>query len=222
MPSVIFDMDGVILDTETLVQKAWGILGERHGIPDLAEAIKTCTGARREERQEMLKKYYHDPDFPAKELMAESSKIFFSLYDKKLPLKEGASECLHALKDRGVPIAVASSTRFSVVREQLAAVELYDLFDAVVCGDMVTHSKPHPEIFLTAAERLHADPADCFVIEDSYNGVRAGHAAGMRTVMVPDLLPPTPEIEALCEAVLPSLTGFIAYFEKLNQILVSG
>ena len=178
MPSVIFDMDGVILDTETLVQKAWGILGERHGIPDLAEAIKTCTGARREERQEMLKKYYHDPDFPAKELMAESSKIFFSLYDKKLPLKEGASECLHALKDRGVPIAVASSTRFSVVREQLAAVELYDLFDAVVCGDMVTHSKPHPEVFLKAADMLGCAPESCVVVEDAHAGVAAAIAGG--------------------------------------------
>ena len=214
MLSVIFDMDGVLLDTEPLVQKAWSVLAERHGIPDLCDAIKTCTGARRAERAELLKKYYHDPDFPAMELMDESSKVFFTLYDRLVPVKPGAEECIRFLEERGVPMAVASSTSSRVVKEQLSALGFYDRFGAVICGDMVTHSKPHPEIFLTAAQSIGSAPENCFVIEDSYNGIRAAHAAGMRPVMVPDLLPPTPEIEALCEAVLPSLFDFMEYYRK--------
>ena len=87
-------------------------------------------------------------------------------------------------------------------------------FDVVVGGDQVQRSKPEPDIFLKAAEQLEADPGDCYVIEDSYNGIRAASAAGMIPIMVPDLLPPTEEMEEKAAVILDSLHDVIAYLQE--------
>ena len=97
----------------------------------------------------------------------------------------------------------------------LSEANLTGYFHAIICGDMVSHSKPHPEIFLTAAERLDADPENCFVIEDSFNGIRCAHNAGMRPIMVPDILQPDDEIKGMAEIVLPDLHEVVLYLDKV-------
>jgi HAD superfamily hydrolase (TIGR01509 family) len=129
-------------------------------------------------------------------------------------LKPGVFELFDWLKEKGVRIALASSTREVSVRKSLGHAGLTEYFDQIVCGDMVSHSKPHPEIFLTAAQRLNADPQDCYIIEDSYNGIRAAHASGAHPIMVPDILQPDDEIRGLAEVVLPSLFEVKEYLEK--------
>ena len=94
---------------------------------------------------------------------------------------------------------------------------LYDYFDRVVCGNMVTKSKPDPEIFLTACRLLEVEPGEAFAIEDSFNGIRSASSGGLRPIMVPDIVEPTGEIRGLCERVLPTLMDVQAYFEELQN-----
>ena len=132
----------------------------------------------------------------------------------RLPLKPGAREILAALKEAGIPLALASSTRLLTVRRELDEAGLLPFFDAVIGGDSVTRSKPDPEIFLTAASRLGAAPEDCWVIEDSFNGIRAAYAGGLHPVMVPDLLPPDAEMEEKAELIVKDLFDAWDYLEK--------
>ena len=138
------------------------------------------------------------------------------LRKKDYDLKPGVYELFDWLEANGVPTALASSTRYATVSGMLDKAELTEHFSAIVCGDMVTHSKPHPEIFLTAAERLGAPAADCWVIEDSYNGIRAAHNAGMHPLMVPDVLQPDDEMLELADAVLPSLIEVKDYLDNIR------
>ena len=201
---VIFDMDGVILDTERLVQICWKIISEETGYPDLCDMIKQGMGADRPSRIRLLKERYGD-DFPAEELLNESSRIFHEKFDGSIPAKDGARELLEYLSAGGYRLSLASSTRKQIVEKELADVDLLKYFEEVICGDMVTHSKPDPEIFLLAARKLGADPTDCYVVEDSYNGIRAAYAADMHPIMVPDQLQPDEEMKALAEFIVPSL-----------------
>jgi HAD superfamily hydrolase (TIGR01509 family) len=110
----------------------------------------------------------------------------------------GVTALLDELRARGIPAAVATSSRAAHALPHLGTAGLLDLFETVVTRDDVTHPKPHPEPYLTAARRLAVAPGGCLAIEDSHSGVRAAHAAGLQTLMVPDLVAPSPEIEGLC------------------------
>jgi HAD superfamily hydrolase (TIGR01509 family) len=122
-----------------------------------------------------------------------------------VPVKAGVPELLKELKARRIPMAVATSSRAPHALGHLGTAGLLDMFHAIVTRDDVKHPKPHPEPYLTAARHLGIAPANCLAIEDSHSGVRAAHAAGMQTIMVPDLIPPTDELRALCHAVMASL-----------------
>ena len=115
-----------------------------------------------------------------------------------LTVKEGAKEVLEYLKSHGYKIGMATSTPLDTVKDHLARTGMTDYFDTVVTGDMIQNGKPAPDIYLLAAERLGVSPEECVGVEDSLNGVRAIHAAGMRAVMIPDMIEPTPEVEGLC------------------------
>jgi HAD superfamily hydrolase (TIGR01509 family) len=115
-----------------------------------------------------------------------------------VPVKAGVPELLAELKARGIPMAVATSSRAAHALGHLGTAGLLEMFGAVVTRDDVTHPKPNPEPYLTAALRLGVAPADCVAIEDSQTGVRAAHGAGMQCVMVPDLVPPTEDLRGLC------------------------
>ena len=206
MQCVVFDMDGVLFDSEALVLRSWEQTAEIHGIPDVREVCLRCLGTNAaESRRLFLEKY--GADFPYDTYKAEmSARYWENVGEGKLELKPGVREILDALRQNGWKTAIASSTRTAVVREEMQHFGLEQMFDEIIGGDMVRRSKPDPEIYLTACRVLGADPAETYAVEDSYNGIRSAAAAGMRPVMIPDLLPPTPEIESLTAKIFPSMT----------------
>lgn len=204
MKAVLFDMDGVIFDSERAVLAVWREVAGELGLVGIDAVFIRCVGVTIKRTREIFLEAYPGLDFETFDRRVRAR--FLALYDKgRLPVKPGARETLALLRDQGIPLALASSTRTEAVRRELEEAGLLGFFDAVVGGDMVTRSKPDPEIFLTAAAKLGAVPADCFVVEDSFNGVRAGRAGGFRTLMVPDMLPPDREMEEKAERILKDL-----------------
>lgn len=208
--AVVFDMDGVIFDSERAVLAVWQELAEELGLQDIEAVFRRCIGTNKARTGEIFRESYPALDFAAFD--RETRGRFQARHGGgRLPLKSGAREILAALGERGVPLALASSTDSAVVRQELDEAGLLGYFDAVVGGDQVTRSKPDPEIFLRASALLDTPPARCFVIEDSFNGIRAARAAGMRPLMVPDMVPPDGEMERLSEAILPDLAAAKRY-----------
>ena len=144
-----------------------------------------------------------DPDALTRECMA----MMVEREKTDLQLKPGAADLLPALKKAGYRLAVASSSPRDMVLTNLGRTGIDSYFDVVVCGDEVSRGKPDPDIFLLAAERLGLLPGDCYVLEDSPNGLLAARAAGCRPVMIPDLVPPAPEFAGFA-SVYPDLTAF--------------
>lgn len=176
--AVVFDMDGVIFDSERAVMQCWKEVASRHNIPDIEKAILACTGTTMVRTREIMLNLY-GADFPYDEYARESSAIFHSRYDGgRLPMKPGVKELLTFLKKHDKKIALASSTRHQVVTDELRDADIIEYFDRIICGDMVSRSKPAPDIFLKACEALNISPSDSYAIEDSYNGIRAAHAGG--------------------------------------------
>ncbi len=209
--AVIFDMDGVIFDSERLVIECWKVVAEKYGIENIEEACFECLGINAALTKELMKKRYGET-FPYDVYKKEMSAIFHSrAAGGKLPQKKGIKELLTFLKENQIPTAVASSTRREVVMRELEEGGLLPYFDRVICGDMVERSKPEPDIFLKACESLSIDATEAYAIEDSYNGIRAAFRAGMKPIMVPDLAEPTEEMEKLACCILPSLFEVMEY-----------
>ena len=208
--SIIFDMDGVLFDSETAYINGYRELITRDGYPFYIEASIESIGTNWIRTEEIYKKYYGE-DFDFRRYHAAVRELVNTV---TFELKPGVFEILDWLREIGAKIALASSTREELVRRMLGEKHLTDYFDVIVCGDMVRHSKPHPEMFLSAAERLGVDPTSCYVIEDSFNGIRCARNAGMHAIMVPDIVQPDEEIKSLAEVVLPTLTDVITYLEE--------
>ncbi|MCR5676900.1 MAG: HAD family phosphatase [Agathobacter sp.] len=209
--AVVFDMDGVIFDSERAVLECWLELADKYAIPNIMEPYLACTGTTMARTREIMMETY-GPDFPYDEYAAEASAMFHERYDDgRLPMKRGVRELLEYLKSHGKRIALASSTRRQTVVNQLRDAKILDYFDEVVTGDMVERSKPEPDIFLLACEKVGVAPARAYAIEDSYNGIRAAHSGKLRPIMVPDLLPADAEMKELAEVVLEDLEAVLAY-----------
>ena len=211
--NVIFDMDGVIFDSERAYIAAYKKLAPKYGLNDFEVIHRACMdsiGANRQKTKEIFFAYVgHEFDY-----LAYREDVQVELNKNDYVIKPGVYEIFDWLREIGAKIALASSTREVSVRKSLGKADLVKYFDQIVCGDMVSHSKPHPEIFLKAAEKLQVAPETCYVIEDSFNGIRAAHAAGMHPIMVPDILQPDEEIREKAEVVLPSLFEVKEYLEK--------
>ena len=204
--AVVFDMDGVIFDSERAVMDCWTTLAEKYNIKDIEQSVLACTGTTMVRTREIMLERYGD-DFPYDDYAHEASIMYHKRYDGgRLPMKKGVAELLGFLKKNGKKIALASSTRRQTVENQLREAEIYDYFDGIVCGDMVSRSKPAPDIFLLAAQQIGCEPENCYVFEDGTNGIRAGAAAGCTTIMIPDLTPPNAQLEQLCAGIYPSLS----------------
>ncbi|MGN0266951.1 MAG: HAD-IA family hydrolase [Lachnospiraceae bacterium] len=209
--AVIFDMDGVIFDSEKLVVECWKEVADRHGIAGVEAVCRECFGTNREVSRQKFKAYYGQ-DFPYDEYKKEMSDLFFSRSSGgRLPMKPGVVELLTALRQNGIMTAIASSTRRAIVYEEIGEAGLLDLFDQILCGDMVERSKPDPEIFLKACQLLGVRPEESYVIEDSYNGIRAAYAGGMHPIMVPDQLEPDEEMAEKAEIICRDLFAVIEY-----------
>ena len=194
---VIFDMDGTMFDTERMWATFWEPALAALGLPyreGLAEAARGTAGVT---TRNVVRQFY-GPDCDAEAIVDSlhrvADEVFFSA---PVPKKPGLDALLAWLKARHIPMAVASSSREAMIRHNLDVWGLTQDFTAIVSGQHVAHSKPDPEIFLLTARKLGVEPARCLVLEDSYNGVRAGAAGGFVTVMVPDLVPADAEMKRL-------------------------
>ncbi len=212
--AVVFDMDGVIFDSERAVIDCWKVVADKYGVQGIEEACQEVLGVNAAETKEKFLKRYGQ-DFPYDAYKSEMSKLFHDLYDGgRLPLKTGVAELLQYLKRSDVKVALASSTRSAVVRQELTDAGIIEYFQVIIGGDMVSRSKPQPDIFLKACEELGVASEEAFAIEDSYNGIRAAAAGKLRPLMVPDLMPPTEEMEALSEAIFETLLDVKDYLER--------
>ena len=210
MKAVIFDMDGVIFDSERAVHALWREMAEKYGFCDVDTPYFKSIGTNKDATRKMFLDFYGE-DFPYDEYKKEQSQNYHSRYDGgRLPLKTGIFELLEYLKSVGCFTAVASSTRSEVVKNQIEAAGLAKYFDRIIGGDMVTKSKPEPDIFLKATEGRAFEAI--YVIEDSYNGIRAAKAAGMYPIMVPDMIPPDDEMREKARVILPDLTSVLHFF----------
>lgn len=215
LKAVVFDMDGIIFDSERLVIDCWKVVADKYAIPDIEAACYECLGVNRVETKEKFLNRYGQ-DFLYDEYKSEMSKIYHDNYDGgRLPMKIGVVELLKYLKETGVKVALASSTRTEVVVQQLRDAGILEYFQVIVGGDMVTRSKPQPDIFLKACEELGVEPAESFAIEDSYNGIRAAAAGHLRPLMVPDLMPPTDEMKNLSEGIFETLLDVKGYLKAI-------
>ena len=211
--AVIFDMDGVIFDTERLYIESCVEVADKYGADNIEETCYRCIGINSVVTGQILYETY-GKDFPLREFRAEVDKIFAKKFDEKAPVKPGVKELLTYLKSAGVKIAIASSTKKEGVSRELKQAGFLDYFDELVCGDMVEKSKPDPDIFLKAAECLGVEPEKCIVIEDSFNGIRAAHAAKMFAIMVPDILPPDEEMKEKASIILKSLNEVLDFLKE--------
>ena len=213
--AVVFDMDGIIFDSEREVLESWLAIAEKYGIKNFREPYLRCIGTTRARTKEILQEAF-GADFPYDAYRAEQSALFHEKNDGgRLPLKPGVREILAFLKKQGKKIGLASSTRRETVFAELRDAGILPFFDAVITGEAVEKSKPAPDIFLFACRALGVLPARTFAIEDSYNGIKAAFAGGLRPIMVPDLLPATAETQAISETVLKSLLDVMEYLEKI-------
>lgn len=214
MKAVIFDMDGVIFDSERAVFEEWRILSRKYGFKDVEIPYYKSIGTTKAASKRICLDFYGE-DFPYDRYEEEQSRAYHEKYDGgRLPMKPGIRELLTYLRENGFKVAVASSTRTEVVENQIRDAGLRAFFDECAGGDMVTRSKPNPDIFLKAAELIDCDPSECYVIEDSYNGIRAAKSAGMFPIMVPDMIAPDGEMRETAGAILDSLTDVIDMLER--------
>ena len=213
--AVVFDMDGIIFDTERLVIEFWKEVAKKHNIPNVEHTCIQCLGTNRVRTREIFLENY-GADFPFDPYRAEVTELFNTHYKGvPLPTKPGVRELLSYLQEQDIKVGLASSTAQHLVRDEIGTAGLLPYFQTLVCGDMVEHSKPAPDIFLKACEILNADPTKSIAIEDSFNGIRSAHCAGMTPIMVPDQVQPTDEIRTLAFHVMPSLLDVLNWLKTL-------
>ena len=210
---VIFDMDGVIVDSEAVYLAGYLHAAELYDLPieDMKTAVGRAVGViDAMERKIMIETFGHLPQFSMDKTYKACRDYFNNIVETgQMQLKPGAAQILQLLKNRNIPVGLASSSPRTMSEKVLERHDVLQYFDVVISGDMVLKGKPDPEIFLRCADAMGipvSKYSETFVIEDSHNGIRAAYAAGMKPVMVPDQLPPTQEMREKAAVILPSLT----------------
>ena len=215
--AIVFDMDGLLFDSERIVQRSWEEAGNQLGLEHMGETIYHTLGMNLAGRNHYFRNTIAK-DFPCEEFAKQARIWFYKIVNEDgLPMKNGARKLLEYGKANGYRMAIATSSRREYALKNLKAAKIYDFFDAGVFGDMVQHAKPDPEIYLKACDSIGAAPANCIALEDAPAGIRAAYAAGMKPIMIPDLVAPTPEIEALLYETCDTLLGVIGILEKLKK-----
>lgn len=194
--AVVFDMDGVILDSEQLVVKSWQKTADKYGIEDIESFCMAALGLNREAAKKLFVQMYKGRCGEGQDTLDE---------ERYESLK------VEMLRDNCIPCALATSTRKEVVTMELINLGVIDYFDKLVCGDMVDRSKPAPDIFLKACEELGVESESAWAVEDSYNGVRAAYAAGMKIAMIPDLVQPDDEMRDKADFIFKNMNEFQEY-----------
>lgn len=195
--AVIFDMDGLLVDTEVVYREAMSATALADGLAFPDELFLSLVGLPWVANSQILQEYY-GRDFDTEAFKNASHRRFQELVDVEVALKAGVLEVLDLLDALGLPRAIATSSGRESVHHHIGGHGLLERFHAIMAAGDYANAKPAPDPYLRAAEALGVDPADCVALEDSHNGVRSAAAAGMMTIMVPDVLEPTDEMRRLC------------------------
>jgi beta-phosphoglucomutase-like phosphatase (HAD superfamily) len=212
--AVIFDMDGLMIDTERLALKAWQLAGIDFGFPISEDIFITMVGRNRRDSDRILVEVFGSA-FPVDAVRKRRRAYVDGWIDEgKLSIKSGLLELLDFLDQVSMPKAVATSTGYERATYKLSLVNLLERFPIVIAGDQVEKGKPAPDIFLAAALRLEVLPKHCLVLEDSDPGIQAAHNAGMTSVMIPDMKPPSEQSRTFAHRVFGELGEFHDYFRE--------
>ena len=213
MKNIVFDMDGVLLDTENVMKVFWQEEADRIGFGDITELYMRCVGTTEAFCEELVAREYPSLGSYASFRERPFGKLKNLAETTGIPKKYYAEELLASLKKDGWRIGLASSTLKEAVLRELTQAGLLKYFDIVIGGDQLERSKPAPDIYLMACRELGCDPSETYAVEDSHNGIRSAAAAGMKAIMVPDLLPATEEMQQLSVAVLKDLKEVWEYLK---------
>ncbi len=212
--AIIFDMDGLMIDTERLALKAWQLAGVDFGFPISEDIFITMVGRNRRDSDRILVEVFGS-DFPVDAVRKRRRAYVDGWIDEgKLSIKSGLLELLDFLDKVSMPKAVATSTGYERAIYKLSLVNLLERFPIVIAGDQVEKGKPAPDIFLAAALRLEVAPKYCLVLEDSDAGIQAAYDAGMTSVMIPDMKPPSEKSRTFVHRVFGELGEFHDYFRE--------
>lgn len=210
---IILDMDGLLLDTEKLYVRFWTEAARFYGYPMEFEHALSIRSLNRQFTTEKLSGYFGSFDYqPVHDKRVDLMNAYIE--EHGVEAKKGALELLDFARSNGVKIALATSSPYERAKEQLESVGLFEYFQEFACGAMVKNSKPQPDIYLLACEKLKLEPKDCIALEDSPNGIRAAYAAGCATVMVPDLDKPSEELLPMLYSVCDDLSQVIALLKN--------
>ncbi len=203
--ALIFDMDGLILDTELTYKSSWTQAAKESGFDLTDELYLKLIGITVADAELVLAEHFGS-NFVLPVFRTRAATLYEEIHQRDgLPLKPGIRELLVWTREENIPCAVGTSTVFEEASSRLKHHEILEYFQVIVGGDMVTRGKPNPDIFLKAQEALNIPANECLVLEDAHSGLLAAKAGGMRSCLIPDLLPPSDESRQLAEGVFESL-----------------
>lgn len=213
--AVIFDMDGVILNTEPLLAKYWCMAAREFGFPMEYEQALTLRSMCEKYASPFLKKTFGE-GFDYRTVRARRKELMNrDIEENGLELKPGIKELLDYIDTTELKAAVATATDMERAERYLKSVGLYERFDKICCGPMVKNGKPDPDLYLFASEQIGISPSECIAIEDSPNGIKSAYGAGMNTIMVPDLSQPDSELEKMLFRKCDSLIEIIGILSSI-------
>lgn len=212
--AVLFDMDGLMFDTERLAARFWIQAGNERGLAIGEDFLSRIRGSSKEEARFWFSECYgREADYWG--MRNRKTELFRTYLDThEIPVKEGLNELLVHLRRQGYRIVLATSTARNYAYQYLESAGVKQYFDDFVCGDMVSRCKPDPEIFYKAADRAGCEPSECAVLEDSLNGIRAAIDGGFIPVMVPDITKPSPELVKELAACCANLREALDFFKE--------
>lgn len=214
LQAVVFDMDGLMFDSERYIQTAWNQAGTMLGYGTLGDHIEKTLGFNGTKRREFFLDLCGQ-DFPYDEFLELYRSLYFDRVRKEgIPAKEGLHETLEVLKKLGIRMGVATSSSRENTLKNLEREQISGYFQTVITGDMIQHGKPEPDIYLEACRKLGAEPQDAIALEDAINGIKAAAWAGMMPVMIPDLIKNTTEVDDILFGRYDSLAEFAREIEE--------
>jgi len=218
---VIFDMDGLLLDTERIYKRAYQRAAQQHGVLLEDEVYDEMIGLRSDASQRVLRERL-GPTAPSAAIIEAARHYYYmQIEEEGIPLRPGVNEMFAYVEEQGMPAAVATSTHHELAMIKLRVVGLIERIVGVVSGDQVKRGKPEPDIYLAAAELIGLPPQDCLALEDSPPGVVAARKAECVTIMVPDLQAPNDLTRSMANFIYPSLTAVVTALRQARAVELS-
>lgn len=212
MKAIVFDMDGILFDTERVSDQAWRQAAEEMQFAEIDAAIEDCRGLNRADTRAFFEAHFPHVNYPV--FHKRNHEIMAELLADGMPIKTGAIELLQWLQDEKWRVALATSTGRESTMHHLESAQMTQYFDQIITGEQVQHGKPDPEIYAKACAAIGACPATTYAVEDSPNGIRSAAAAGLRVIMVPDLVPVSAEQMPFLTSVQPDLLEVMQWLKQ--------